>query len=82
MNKNKIIKFEVESSNGTLTDLTSFVNSVEVKPYHKPLWLRLYHWFWWKWFTFKANRAWRKLTKGATLEITFEQRPRQPWRWN
>jgi hypothetical protein len=78
----KLIKFEVESSSGTLTDLTPLVTSVEMKPYKPSLWKRLYNWPWWQWFTFKTNRAWKKLSKGATIEIEFEQRPRNPWRWN
>jgi hypothetical protein len=77
------IKFKIESSSGTLTDLTPFVKSVEVKPFRPSLWRRLFQWVWWQWFTFRANRSWRKLSKGgATIEIKFERRTRNPWKWN
>lgn len=78
----KIIKFEIESSNGTLTDLTPFVKSVELKPYRPSIWRRLLVWVYWQWFKYKADKAWKKLSKEITIDIEFEQRPREPWRWN
>jgi len=78
---NKITKFEIRSSD-ELTDLTSFVKGMEVKPYHPSLLRRLFNWLWWQWFRHKINRSWRKISRGATIEIEFVKRIREPWRWN
>jgi hypothetical protein len=81
MTKTKWNKIVIESD-GTLTDITQFVKSVEFKPYKPSLWKRLYIWLSHAWFVFKANRSWKKLQKGATISLEVVIRPREPWRWN
>jgi hypothetical protein len=78
----KLTSVKIETSSGTLTDLTPFITSVESKPYKPSIWRRLFIWIEWQWFSYKANRAWKKISKEVALEIEFVKRPREPWRWN
>lgn len=79
----KFSKFEIESSSGTLTDITSYVKSIQWEDYKPPsFWRQPITWFM-DWLRRRKMRKVKTITGSMNVVIHIEgPYIEDPWKWN